>query len=538
MAYLRNNDGSELHPSVDGLVQQVQSGQIDRRSFLRTAALLGVSVASAGSLLGAAEAIAQTTPKKGGTLRFACAVQEMKDPSLVTWIEASNLYRNSLEFLTEVDAENITHPYLAESWKPSDDLKIWTFRLRKGIKWSNGDDFTTADVEATFRRWTDPASKSSNRSSFEVVTKFETVDSHEFKLHLSRPVLSIPEMFYAYTCPILHRDFDKMGADWPKNPIGTGPFQLTDYQVSRIAKFKRRDGYWGTPALLDEIHYIDMGTDIAAHVAALASNQVDVLYRVSIAELDLVQKLPNVVLLKENAAHTIVFRMQADQKPFDDVRVRRAVQLAADNEQMLKLAFRGQGVVGENHHVAPFQPEYFKLPAIRRDVAAAKKLLAEAGHPNGIDIELTLGNTQGRWEQDTAQVLQQNLAEAGIRLKLNVLPAAQYWPVWDKVAFGLTYWAHRPLGVMTLDLAYRSTAAWNEAHYKSPEFDAALDKAMGIVDPKERAKVMEQVEKLLQDAAAIVQPFWPYNFAAVSKKVQGHRAHPAHYFRMDKVWLA
>jgi peptide/nickel transport system substrate-binding protein len=315
-----------------------------------------------------------------------------------------------------------------------------------------------------------------------------------------------------------------------------------EYAVSRTARFQKRPDYWGkadgNSALLDEIAYIDMGTDVAAHIAALAAGQVDVLYRVTIAEIDLVQKLPNVTLLKENAAQTLVLRMQADQKPFDDIRVRKAVVLAADNAKMLQLAYRGQGVVGENHHVAPFQPEYFKLPEVKRDVAAAKKLLADAGHTNGIDLELTLGNTQGKWEQDTAQVLQQSLAEAGIRLKLNVLPAAQYWPIWDKVPFGLTYWAHRPLAVMTLDLAYRSGAAWNESHFASKEFDAALDKAMAIVDPKARSKAMETVEKIIQDAAVMVQPYWPANFSAISNKVQGHRAHPAHYFRMDRVWLS
>ncbi|MFX9193189.1 ABC transporter substrate-binding protein, partial [Acinetobacter baumannii] len=86
------------------------------------------------------EAAAQGTPKPGGTLRFACSVMEMKDPALVTWAEPSNLYRNSLEFLAEVDADNVTQPYLAEGWKPSDDLKTWTFKLRPGVKWSNGDD--------------------------------------------------------------------------------------------------------------------------------------------------------------------------------------------------------------------------------------------------------------------------------------------------------------------------------------------------------------------------------------------------------------
>jgi peptide/nickel transport system substrate-binding protein len=155
-----------------------------------------------------------------------------------------------------------------------------------------------------------------------------------------------------------------------------------------------------------------------------------------------------------------------------------------------------------------------------------------------LDIELTLGNTQGKWEQDTAQVLQQNLAEAGIPLKLNVLPASQYWPIWDKVPFGVTYWAHRPLGSMTLDLAYRTGGAWNESHYASEAFDAALNKAMGTVDPAMRAEAMAEAETILRDDAVLVQPYWPNRFSAAALNVRGFALHPADYFRMDGVWLA
>ena len=543
MTKLRNNDGRRPHPWVDELASMVRRREIGRRDFLRTTALLGVSVASAkaylagigaGFMPGPAEA---QEPKMGGTLRFAMQTQEITDPALYNWIEASDITRNCIEYLTYVDPDNVTHPYLADSWSPSDDLKTWSFKLHPGIKWSNGDDFGTDDVAYNFKRWLDPNSKSVNRTQFAGL-EFEKTGPLDFKLHLAHPKMSLPEELYAYTCPIVHKGFDEEGGDWKKNPIGTGPFQLTEFQIGRIAKVTKRQGYWGKPAYLDEIQYIDLGTDISAHLAALAAGQVDIIYRITTAELDLAKRLPNVQLVSTPSAMTICLRMQVDKPPFDNIKLRKAIQLAADNEQMLNLALRGQGLLGQDFHVASIQPEYFKLPPMKRDVAQAKKLLAESGHESGLNLEILVGNTQGRFEQDTAQVLAQNLSEIGVNLKLNVLPTAQYWPIWDKVPFGVTFWAHRPLAVMTLDLAYRTGAQWNETHFNNPDFDKALDNAMSIVDPKERSKAMQPVEQILQDQALMVQPFFVTKMTAASTKVHGFRMHPAEYFRMDGVWLA
>lgn len=543
MKDLMTLDGTLPHPAVNGLCTQVKSSEINRRQFLRTAALLGITAASASTFLGSAllgnsaHAADAITPRQGGSLRFACAIQEIQDPMLITWIEASNLLRNSLEFLTWVDADNITHPYLAESWSPSDDLKTWTFNLRQDVKWSNGDTFNVEDVQHNIERWIAADSKSVNRTAFQDITAFEKVTDFQFRLVLKRPMLAIPEMLNAFTCAIVHRSF-KAGDDWAKNPLGTGPFKLVSFAVNKQATFAKRADYWRKPANLDELRYVDMGTDISTHLAALQAGQVDVLYRVTVAELDLAKRLPGAQLLTCKSAQTIVMRMACDQKPFDDLRIRKAVVLCADNAQMLKIAYRGMGTLGEDHHVAPSHPEYFPLPKRARDVAGAKKLLAEAGHPNGIDIDLIVGNTQGRYEQDCAQILQQNCAEAGIRINLKVIPATQYWPIWDKAAFSLTYWAHRPLGVMSLELAYRSGAAWNESHYSDPAFDAALDNAMGIIDPKQRVVAMQSVEQILQDACVMVQPFWGDKFTAASKKVQGFQVHPSDFYPMDQVWLS
>src|SRR6202000_2768377 len=140
---------------------------------------------------------------------------------------------------------------------------------------------------------------------------------------------------------------------------------------------------------------LDLGSEVATHVAALAAGQVDLLYRITISELDLVKRFPSIHFQPEPSAQTLVMRMQQDKKPFDDVRVRKAVVLSADREQMMRLAYRDHGVLGEHHHVAPFHPDYFRLPPIKRDVAEAKRLLAQAGYPDGIDLTLALGNTQG-----------------------------------------------------------------------------------------------------------------------------------------------
>ena len=149
-----------------------------------------------------------------------------------------------------------------------------------------------------------------------------------------------------------------------------------------------------------------------------------------------------------------------------------------------------------------------------------------------------MGNTDGTWEQDSVAVLKEDAAKAGIDIKINVMPPAQYWDVWTKAPFSLTSWAHRPLGVMTLSLAYRSGVPWNETSYNNPAFDAALDEAEAILDVEKRRAKMEKVEKILQDDAILVQPFFRANITAVRDNVVGFEMHPASYYKFHKVSLA
>jgi peptide/nickel transport system substrate-binding protein len=217
--------------------------------------------------------------------------------------------------------------------------------------------------------------------------------------------------------------------------------------------------------------------------------------------------------------------MKVDQKPFDDPRVRMAMKLAIDPAKVLELAHAGLGLPAEHHHVCPIHPEYAKLPAVGQDTAKARALLAEAGYPDGLDLEIAC-RVSPAWELSAVEAMVPQWDAAGIRVKINNMPSASYWDIWDKVPFGFTEWIHRPLGTMVLSLAYRSGVPWNESGYANPEFDALLTKAEGLVDIEERRQVMAQLEEILQQDGPIVQPLWRSRFGAYDKRVLGFRMHP------------
>lgn len=556
---LKDERGKRIHPYVPELCEQLRKEEIGRRDFLWTTTMLGVSATAAYAMAGkitgeriTPRAMAQEG-KMGGTLRFSMEVQEMTDPSTFDWVQKSNQARHVVEYLTETGPDNITRPYLLESWEASDDLKTWTLNLRQGVKWNNGDDFTAEDVAFNFERWLDPATGSSNIGLFAAMVEetsdgnkkmtsgaVEKVDDHTVRLNLNSAVLAIPENLFNYPTAILHRKFEEMGSDLSKNPIGTGPYELVDFAVGERAILRRRDGYWGKAPFLDEIHYIDTGQDPSARIAALASGQVDGIYEIDVTQIDVLDRVPNAVVHEAVTAQTAVARMQVDQEPFTDPKVRQALVACMDHQKLLDISYRGRGAPAENHHVSPIHPEYAELPPLPHpDIEKAKQLLSEAGFADGIELSIDVGQTSGAWELACIQALKQQCAPAGINLQINNLPSAQYWEIWDKTPFGFTSWTHRPLGVMVLNLGYRSGVPWNESHYANPAFDAALDEASSILDVNERRKVMAKVQKILQDDAVIAQPLWRAVFSATSDKVMGYRTHPTLYHTLlHRVWLA
>ena len=243
---------------------------------------------------------------------------------------------------------------------------------------------------------------------------------------------------------------------------GTGPYELISYKVGKSASVRRRKDFtwFGGETYLDGVDWTDYGSDASnpAIGSAFEAGEIDCNYQTVGGTVDLYDSMG---LVKESVvtAGTIVLRTNVTNKPYDDKRVRNAIQLAVDNETVLKLGYSDLGQVAENHHVCPIHPEYYELPKVPRDLAKAKALMTEAGQ---MDHEFELISYDADYVKDPADVVAAQLREAGIKVKRTIIPGTSFWNDWTKYPWSTTEWGMRPLGVQVLALAYRSGEAWNE----------------------------------------------------------------------------
>ncbi len=223
--------------------------------------------------------------------------------------------------------------------------------------------------------------------------------------------------------------------------------------------------YWGPPVHLDQVEFNDLGDDAGATIAAVPPKQVDGLYEVDVSQLDAVKALPDVVI-PGDTAQTAVVRGRYDQFRSTMSVSAMALKLAIDQQKVIDIVFRGRASIGEHHHVAPAHPEYAKLPMVTQDIAKAKQLVAEAGYPDGLALEIACKGDPA-WELASVQVMVEMWKAAGINVKINLMPSASFWAVWEKVPFGYT-------GCRTSPAAWRDGAWPRLSHWRAVERDQTM----------------------------------------------------------------
>lgn len=414
-------------------------------------------------------------------------------------------------------------PRLATSWEPNADGTVWTFHLREGVKFHDGTDFDANDVVYTFRRLMDKnvGSPAASILSFLTPEGVEAVDAHTVKFTVAKPVVDLPTAISSKFSGIVAEN--TTSEDLAAKGNGTGAFMVEQFtRGGPVRIFRRNPNYWDPSLPKAACLKITSIPEPVSMSAALLSGKIDFAPVVDSTTAASLTGNADVKIYQSKGGVFHTLSMFVDVPPFDDVRVREAMKLVVDRQAIVDTVLLGYGGVANDNPVLPISSAAFTTDMMKRDVAKAKDLLAQAGHPDGIDIDLYTADVIPGATR-LAATYEQMAAEAGIRVRVIATPADSFWDdVWMKKSFITSNWGLRPPGP-ALNIAYRSTAAWNETHWKNEKFDALLDKAAITVDDNERAGVYKEAQKLLAEEGGVVGPVYAVQLSALNSKCGGFR---------------
>jgi peptide/nickel transport system substrate-binding protein len=441
---------------------------VNRRQFITRvavgAAVLGTSApgsrASAQSTVSYPDWVPASTkpPKRGGVLTRASAwdppVIDPRHTQSVGLFQFAGLVHNRLVRYSFADEASgyldlSLKGDLAESWQGSPDQRVWTFKIRRGVKWQNvpplkGREFTAADVKYCFEAY---AKEGVQTFTFQEIEGMETPDSHTLRVHLKTPNALFPQNIAEPVAVIFSKEVLEEDGDLKKRMIGTGPYILKEHNRKVRIVLQRNPDYWDAGRPYVDEYVILSAPDAATRMAAFRTGQSDFLPLQAPSEVEAVRRTnPNAVVQAQTPAITpFGLALAQDRPPFNDVRVRRALSMAIDRQRMVDTVFEGHGLLTAGVPWIYYQdtkPTAKDLgPWFQYRPAEAKKLLAEAGHPNGFETTLFYYEY---WPQMTSQVqlVQQELKKnLNVNIKISKLDYTTYYGryvegKWDGMAWG------------------------------------------------------------------------------------------------------
>jgi len=499
-----------------------------------------LSLAAAGSALAATDVVLAI----GGQ-------PETLDPyntnTTLTTAVTKSFYQGLFEFDKDLKVRNV----LAESYSVSKDGLVYTFKLREGVKFHDGTPFNAEAVKANLDRVTNPDNKLARYNQFNRITKVEVVSPYSVRVTLKEPfgpfINSLAHASAAIISPTALKKYGNQ--DIAFHPVGTGPFVFEEWKQTDFVKVKKFDGYWkkGYPKV-DSITWKPV-LENNTRAAMLQTGETDFAYPLPYEQA---AALESNAKLKVTSSPSIIVRyisFNMLQKPFDNLKVRQAINYAINKEALAKVAFGGFAAPAEG--VVPQGVLYaHKMPAWPYDPAKARQLLKEAGYPNGFESVLWSAYTTTT-AQKTIQFVQQQLAQVGIKVTVQSLEPGQrtewvqtapdaktakvrmYYAGWSS-STGEADWALRPL---------LATEAWppklnNTAYYSNAQVDGAIAKALTSTNDKEKTQLyreaQEQIMKDLPWAPLVTEK----NLYATSKRLSGVFVMPDGNINADDISVA
>jgi peptide/nickel transport system substrate-binding protein len=463
--------------------------------------------------------------KYGGTLRHAYFAPNSMDPAFLSSISDDEICRqwhDRLVFVDE-DCQPDASRGVAESWDVTDDGITWTFYLREGVLFHDGKEMTSRDVKFTFDRLRDPDVGAATVALYSNITDVQAPDDYTVVFSLANTNPDFLKDLGDYHAMIMDADATDFATEWN----GTGPFMIESYLPEDRIVFTRNPNYWlkdeegNQLPYLDGMDFIFMG-DPSTQVDALRGGQVDYLIYLPAEYVLPLEDDPNTVVISSPSNTSFLIRMRTDQGPTGEVKVRQALKMATDRSDILEGAGMGLGVTGRDTPFGPvFGDFYLDVPEPVRDVEGAKALLAEAGYPDGFEIDMRVQETSPA--PAIATIWMEQMADIGVTINIQIIPADVWYGdnLWLEADLGITDWGSRPYPQPYLALAYICDAAWNETHWCDEELDEQAAMTATEMDTAKRAAGYHRIQEIFMERGGIIVPFFTNNIWGASTDLKG-----------------